>query len=155
VAKGKEGGGVKEVAAGSPRWGRGVAEVGSRSGGRLQIQVCGAGREAAGELRSPRPLGKREGALPRGRGDEDIYYLGDSPMVEELGRLLVPAAGCASAWYNVGDDNAGVTGLLRSSLPFGCGWWCVVWVAFVPVHEFVRVVVCALARFVPLLFLLI
>jgi hypothetical protein len=76
-------------------------------------------------------------------------------MVEELWRLLVPAAGCASAWHSVGDDDAGVSGLLRSSLPFGCGWWCVVWVAFVPVHGFVRVVVCASARFVLLLFLLI
>jgi hypothetical protein len=76
-------------------------------------------------------------------------------MVEELWRLLVPATGCASAWHSVIDDGAGVGGLLRSSLPYGCGWWCVVSSAFVPIHGFVRVVVCASARYVPMLFLLI
>jgi hypothetical protein len=43
-----------------------------------------------------------------------------SPMVGELRGLLVPAAGCVSAWHRVVDDDAGVGGLLRSPLPFGC-----------------------------------
>jgi hypothetical protein len=52
-------------------------------------------------------------------------------MVEELGGLLVPAAGCASVWHNVGDGGAGGGGFFRSSLPVGWGWWCVVLSVFV------------------------
>jgi hypothetical protein len=66
----------------------------------------------------------------------------DSPMVEEVRGPLVSVAGCASAWHSVGDGGTSVGGLLRSSLPCGCGWWCVVSSVFVSVHEFVRVVVC-------------
>jgi hypothetical protein len=79
----------------------------------------------------------------------------DSPMVEEAQGSLVSVAGCASAWHSVGDDGTGVGGLIRFSLPCGCGWWCVVPSVFVSVHGFVRVVVCASARYVPMLFLLI
>jgi hypothetical protein len=64
----------------------------------------------------------------------------DSPMVEELGGLLVPAAGCASAWHNVGDDDAGGGGLFQSSLPVDWGWWCVVLGVFVLFRVCVRVV---------------
>jgi hypothetical protein len=79
----------------------------------------------------------------------------DSPMAEEARGPLVSVAGCASAWHNVGDCGTGVGGLLWSFLPCGCGWWCVVSSVFVSVHGFVRVVVCASARYVPMLFLLI
>jgi hypothetical protein len=71
-----------------------------------------------------------------------VQFVDDSPMVEELWGLLVPAAGYASAWHSVGDDGAGVGGLLRSSpirvwmvvCCVGCVcflflglfvWWCV------------------------------
>jgi hypothetical protein len=75
-------------------------------------------------------------------------------MVEELRGSLVPAAGRATAWHSVGDDDTGVGGLLRSPLPCGCSRWCVVSGAFVSVLEFVRVVVCASTHYVPMLFLL-
>jgi hypothetical protein len=52
-------------------------------------------------------------------------------MVEEFGRLVVPATGCASAWHSVGDGGAGGGGLFQSSLPVGWGWWCVVLGVFV------------------------
>jgi hypothetical protein len=78
-----------------------------------------------------------------------VQFEDDSPMMEELWELLVLAASCASAWHNVGDDGAGVGGLVRSSLPFGCGWWCV---ECIYVHGFVRVVVCASACYVTMLF---
>jgi hypothetical protein len=35
------------------------------------------------------------------------------------GGLFELVAGCASAWHNVGDDDACVGGLFRSSLPCG------------------------------------
>jgi hypothetical protein len=76
-------------------------------------------------------------------------------MMEGLCGLLVPAASCALAWHSVGDDGAGVGGLLWSSLPCDCSWWRVVLGAFVFfVLGLVRVVVCASARSVPMLFLL-
>jgi hypothetical protein len=74
--------------------------------------------------------------------------------VEELRGSLVPIVGCASAWHSVGDDGAGVDDLLQSPLPCGCSWWCVVSSVFVSVYEFVRVVVCAPARYVSIMFLL-
>jgi hypothetical protein len=78
----------------------------------------------------------------------------DSPTVEKLRGSLVPVAGCATAWHNVGDDGACVGGLLQSPLPCGCSWWCVVSGVFISVHEFVRVVVCASARYIPIMFFL-
>jgi hypothetical protein len=78
----------------------------------------------------------------------------DNFMVEELRGALELAAGRALAWYIVGDDGAGVGGLFRSSLPCGWGWWCVVSGVFVSVQGFVRMVVYASARYVPMLFLL-
>jgi hypothetical protein len=84
----------------------------------------------------------------------DVQLEGDSPMVEEPRGALVPAAGCYSAWHSVGDDGTSVGGLLRSPLPCGWSWWCVVSGVFVFVRGFVRVVVCASAHHVPMLFLL-
>jgi hypothetical protein len=75
-------------------------------------------------------------------------------MMEGLCGLLVPVAGCASAWHGVGDDDAGVGALLCSSLPCGCSWWRVVLGAFVFVLGLVRVAVCPSARYIPMLFLL-
>jgi hypothetical protein len=63
-------------------------------------------------------------------------------MVGELRGMLVPVVGYASACHSVGDNGAGVGGLLQSLLPFGCScgvlcrvrlflfmglfvWWCV------------------------------
>jgi hypothetical protein len=43
----------------------------------------------------------------------------------------VPAAGCASAWHNVGDGGAGGGGLFKSSLPVDWGWWCMLVSVFV------------------------
>jgi hypothetical protein len=83
-----------------------------------------------------------------------VQLVDDSPMMEGLCGLLVPAASCALAWHNVGDDGAGVGGLLWSSLPCGRSWWRVVLGAFVFVLGLVRVVVCASARSVPMPFLL-
>jgi hypothetical protein len=70
----------------------------------------------------------------------------DGSMVEELRGSLEPAAGCASAWHSVGDDDSGVDGLFRSSRP--CMWlrmvvYCVGCVCY------------ASARYVLMLFLLI
>jgi hypothetical protein len=60
-----------------------------------------------------------------------VQLVDDSPMMEGLCGLLVPAASCALAWHSVGDDGAGVGGLLWSSLPCDCSWWRVVLGAFV------------------------
>jgi hypothetical protein len=41
-----------------------------------------------------------------------VQFEDDSPMVEELGGPLVPAAGRASACHSVGDDDASGGGSL-------------------------------------------
>jgi hypothetical protein len=60
-----------------------------------------------------------------------VQFEVDSPMVEEIRGLAVPATGCASAWHNVGDGDGGGGSLFQSSLPVGWGWWCVVLGVFV------------------------
>jgi hypothetical protein len=60
-----------------------------------------------------------------------VQFVDDSPKVEELGGLLVLAAGCGSTWHNVGDGGAGGGGLFQSPLTVGSGRWCVVLGVFV------------------------
>jgi hypothetical protein len=40
-----------------------------------------------------------------------VQFEDDGSMVEVLRGQLVPVAGCAPAWHNVGDDGAGIDGL--------------------------------------------
>jgi hypothetical protein len=86
--------------------------------------VVGVCVEASMNLRDRRPcLCSLRTTVPWWRSSEGRWF---------------PAAGCATTWHSVGDDGAGVGGLLRSPLPCGCSWWCVMLGAFVSVLGFVR-----------------